>query len=98
MSWSEAYWRAIEAAVSVVVISIIGGVVVGFGGRIVIDEVFYSTFEISVERVAVGLLIALVGLAGIILGVLAAAIKTITDAVIDTMEKRDLSDTGGDGH
>ena len=80
MSWREAYRRAAVAVLSLIIIDIIGLAAIGIGALI--------AFEFIDENLAVGAFGGLLVLAGVIiilLGVLAVVIKTITDAVRDSL-------------
>ena len=80
MSWREAYRRAAVAILSLIIIDIIGLAAIGIGVLI--------AFEFIDENLAVGAFGGLLVLAGVIiilLGVLAVVIKTITDAVRDSL-------------
>ena len=81
MSWGDAYRRAIEATAAVILICIVGGAALWFGGCIVVGARDYPDFVIGIP-------IAFFGAAGVILGVLATVIKTIADAIIDGMADR----------
>lgn len=89
MDWGEAFSRATGAVLAAIIWSVVAIVLFWIGFALM--DSGYGAFESVWGKVILGLLFVLAGWVLIYLGLLATAIKTITDAVTDHVEERSCS-------